>query len=215
MKSAFALLALALVLLSCASHQPGTHADVVGGDHPPKVPITAYLDPELGSTHFSVVQVTFGNQNDDWVRVKEIVITLPETGKNYVVLGDDLLIWARSTKEKIAIEQHNSQMFLAGVMAAGAIVASAAKGDSAGLGLGTMVAAGGVLVGQDAVRQIRKLNRGGMVPEGHLLAPSAVPPGLVARRWLVLQTPPGQVLTQLSMKVRYLDGREADYQAKL
>jgi hypothetical protein len=78
-----------------------------------------------------------------------------------------------------------------------------------------MYGAAGVLVGQDAIRQIRQLNRGGMLPEGHLLAPFAIPPGLVARRWLVLQTPPKERPKKLTMKVRYVDGREADYQAAL
>lgn len=210
------LLPLLLVLVSCASQQPGKYADVVEGEHPTNVPITGFLDNDLKSDHFTVVHVTFGNRTPEWVRVKEVLINLPDGENTYVVLGEDLQAWAKATQEKIKIENHNTQMFLAGVAAAGAVMAVTAKSDgAANTGLAVMGASSLAITARDTTSHIRNLNRGNMLPEGHLLAPFPIPPGLVARRWLVLQTPVGKKTQNLSMTVRYLDGREAKYQVAL
>lgn len=207
---------IALVfLVSCASHQPGKHADVIGGEHNANVPITAWSDAEMSSDYFRVVHITFGNASDEWIRVKEVELLLDTKEKIKITLGQDLVDWRESTMQKINIDRHNSQMLWGSIAAVGMGVAVAGRGDTANIGAAVAIGSLAYSAGTDISRQIRDLNKAGALPQGHLLAPFGIAPGLVARRWIVLQTPKDFKLGLVKFRLKYEDGKVAEYEQAL
>ncbi|MCO4793277.1 MAG: hypothetical protein KC493_06185 [Bacteriovoracaceae bacterium] len=209
-------LLLLLILTSCASYQAGEFAVHETGNHPNNVPIKAKVDSVYTNSPFVFVNFTFGNKNVDWVRVKSIKISqTPELSKANIVMGDDLSSWAESMKHKIAIDNHNRQVFIGSVttaLAAAAVVGASKGNVNLAYGsLGAMTAVTGIDEVSKVIAKANDAERSRMIPDDHLLAPFSIPPGLVTKRWILLQSKTGKFPSKIGFEVEYIDGKSANY----
>jgi hypothetical protein len=187
--------AVALVALSgCATVAEGTLAKPIDlGGHYLATPATASglvvhgrELTVLSSPDFGVLEFTFENPTDRWVRIDQVHVDFGGPAANQgvtAVEGDDIAAWQIATEQRNAVRASNTQTAL-DVLALGAAIGTArrhhspARAAAVGVAVGaTMAGLAGAPSGQD------------LYPADHLYAvPIAIPPGLFAKRWIVFNT---------------------------
>ena len=218
------MLILKVIMASGCAHQiHGTEAELTSkASESLPVVFRASIDEQLSTDRFLVVQMHFQNNQEEWMRVREVEI-VPSSEEEargvHIILGQDLKAWARGTEERIAIESHKFHAVTAAILVAAmaAAVLTAKNGDLNAsknllyVGLG----ASAVGSGKQLYDRVRALNRGGMIPENHILASFSVPPGMISRHWVVLEKPPKMELKNLSLKLTSLEGEATSYKVAL
>ena len=147
---------------------------------------------DLASQHFEMLEVTFENPTDRWIRMRDVKLDFGSPANNAIVrypTGSELHSLLQATQQRNAIEGFNKRAALALVALGGAVATGAASepGAQAASGLLT-VGAIGALAATDVNDEVQKLERAPNVPEMHLFSgPIEVPPGLFAKRWVVIE----------------------------
>jgi hypothetical protein len=140
----------------------------------------------LSSPDFGVLEFTFENPTDHWVRIDRVHVDFGSPAANQGVTaidGDDIAAWQIATEQRNAVRAANNQTAL-DVLALGASIGAArrhhgpARAAAVGVAVGAMMAASATAAsGQD------------LYPDDHLYAvPIAIPPGLFAKRWIVFNS---------------------------
>lgn len=216
----FPIVLIMLFLTSCASYNPGEYAHVKKGKHPKNVPINAeyYRDYSNFPLHF--VNVTFGNQSEDWRRVKSVKVTnVGGIAKSRIIVGPDLVYWSKGITRKLKIDSHNNRMILGAIMGAFAVGAgvSANNGNyDLGIGLAAGALATATVADINSIfERIDSLEIAKLVPPDHLYSPFSIPPNLYITKWVVFQTPGGELPKFIDFEVKYLSGETASYRTKL
>ena len=205
-------------MMGCASYQPGSEVKISKGEHPRNVPISAYVDNDMSTDEFTVLQFVWGNKNKDWVRIKNVRLDLDnkELKKSInILVGEDLRTWADSLSHKLKVDNFNRQMFMNSLALIGTatMVAGGAKGNQ------DMAVGGAALtsavIGIDAINkvmdEINHIERAALIPYTHLYNPFSVPPGLYTKKWIVLEAYEDEIPEKLYFDVEYLDGRKVRY----
>jgi hypothetical protein len=219
MRSTAYLLSL-LLLVSCASYNPGKYADVTKGEHPANTPINAEIGSAYSYKPFTFINFTFGNRDTEWRRVKRVTVTNIGGEKDArIIVGPDLVSWAQGTSRRARIDAHNTQVILGAVAGAFAIGAgvSSYKGNSklaGGLAAGALTAASIADINR-IFSKIDSLELSRLVPPEHIYTPFSIPPSLYLTKWLVVQMPKGKRVRFLEFDVEYLSGKSASYRVEL
>lgn len=191
---------LTVVMTGCASVHSGRYASEVNGRGEEvtsvvKSPliISAKLNIGMSSEYFGMIEFTFENQSDEWIRLSNIVLH-PENEANSehikIIGGEELDQWYSSTLAKKAISDHNFAVGAGLLLGAG--VAAMAKDNGSGVS-----SAGAVLAGTSVAsmtlkgfnEQLNKLEGPAIFPKTHLFHSDVlIPPKLFTRKWLVLNT---------------------------
>jgi hypothetical protein len=153
--------------------------------------LTAY-----SSLHFGMVQITLENRSSDWLHISRLALDFGGPEENAGVAlpaGSDIHAWYNATIERNDIRETNAASVLAGLMLVGEVTAvvGAASGQREVAAAGAATALGALVVGTaDAWgQQVANAEQVRSLPGAHLLAlPVAVPPGLFAKRWVLLNT---------------------------
>jgi len=213
------LILASLLNFGCASYQAGRYAEVVSGEHPNNTPITGKLDRTLSTDHYAVIHFNFGNNSDQWLRVKKVRLDFQDKKLNKVinlVIGKDISTWAESISHKIAIDQWNRDIIIGSIAIAGAVVGgNSGSSDLAKAGAAVYSGAYGVLVANQMIDQMNNLGRSNLFPRTHLYQSFSVPAGLFTKRWVLLQINRKEVPDHIYFNVEYLDGSKAKYKVKL
>ena len=198
---AFAIAAAAVPLSGCATVNSGDYGvalDDTGHLKNPvpkdeRVKISASELTALSSPYFGVVEVTLENNSAAWIEIDHIDLDFGTADKNksvFIPWGDDIDTWEQATIQRNAIRVANTETTL-GVLAIGGLVARSAAGSHHARALGGAVALGALATldmkaQEGAVDAPRDQTR---FPPTHLLTmPLRIPPGLFAKRWLLLYT---------------------------
>lgn len=216
MKHGFAI-TLMIAMSACASVHPGEMARRNDGSSPLPLDVSVNtIDVEKGSP-FQLVQVTYENTSDDWVRISKAEALTGDSAKNHinVVVGKDLVAWAEAVAAKEDLERQNQEILQTTALVAGAAtsVAGAASGnetlETAGLAvvMGTSVwAAADVFSARK-----RQANSPRLIPESHLYAETIVPPKMFIRRWILFSKPTNTLLPWVVFSVETAEGKKATY----
>jgi hypothetical protein len=148
------------------------------------------------SRHFGLIEITFENRSEDWVHIQRLGIDFGETvGNSNVTLpeGPDLDAWYRATLQRNDIEDTNAAAALGGLLLLGetvAVVGSVShQHEAVAAGGALALAATTVATAQAYDADIQSVERVRPLPSTHLLAvPFGVPPGLFAKKWVLLNT---------------------------
>lgn len=148
--------------------------------------VVDYSSPQIG-----MVALTFQNTSKEWIHLESISIDFGDAKKNQAVQfpwGADLDSWKFAVEHRNAIKQHNQEMALFVISAAGATLnILSGKGSDIGK-IGGMISA--VAVVPLVVDSLLSSNLNAYFPRGHLLSePVSIPPGLFAKKWLVMHVP--------------------------
>lgn len=216
---------LAVFLSSCATTHPGNRATRLDASQQgPELDISVKeIENQSGDT-FGLFDVTFENLEDDWAKIEtvDVLISENDVDKVAVVVGKDLDAWTEAMKNKIEQESYNEGLLLGSLAAAGA-VASALTSDSQSDAGKTVNAAGTTLVAgtlsyvvYDALKAAREsVNGARRTPENHIYYSFTVPGKMFVRRWVLLKKPSKAVFDKVSFRVKTIDGRAADYMARV
>ncbi len=191
----------ALPLSGCATVNSGDYGVALDNTgHPRNVaPESEHLRisaGELGalsSSYFGIVEVTFENNTSAWIQIDHIDLDFGSSDKNksvFIPWGQDIDTWEEATLQRNAIRDANAQTALALIAIAGTVASAAGSHHAAGAIGGTMAL--GALAGLFAQEQnaaVEATRDPSRFPPTHLLTlPLRVPPGLFAKRWLLLNT---------------------------
>lgn len=206
-----------LLLTSCASIHPGNFAKQAGeSQNIPLVISGETIESELGSP-YQLVQVTFENTSDTWVRIVESNISLDDLNgsKISVVVGNDLKFWAEAMEAQKKVDDQNKEILQASLALAGAgtMVGGSIKGNSKAVVAGSAVLAGSsVWSAADGITKSKKAaNQAPAVPETHLYSPTTVPPKLFLRRWVLLNKPVTEEVHKLVFSIETEKSERATY----
>ncbi len=201
--SIFAIVAAGAIPLSgCATVKSGDYGVALDDTGHPRSPaanterlkISAGEHGSLSSPYFGVVEVTFENNTPAWIQIDHIDLDFGTADKNKSVLipwGDDIDTWEQATLQRNAIRAANTQTALGLIAIAGAVAGSAAGRHSAAGAIGGTVALGALagLYAQERNAAVEATRDPSRFPPTHLLTmPLRIPPGLFAKRWLLLYT---------------------------
>lgn len=214
-------LILLFFITACASYQPGKDAEIVSGQHPSNFPIFVDVDYELSTNNFLFLNITYGNNSNEWIRIKSNSIHLtPELeSKVYIPVGQDLKSWVDSINYVRKIDSYNHQLLVNSLATIGLATAAAGAGGNndffATLGMGLTTTVFTVEAFNEVNDKINDLQRSQLIPMTHFYAPTSVPPGLYTKRWILLQYKDSHPPCQLDFQLEYLDGRQANYKVNL
>ncbi len=211
-------LCLSLFLFSCASYQNGKVANEYGKTLKKDLYVTAYQDFEYSTPHFSYIQVEFGNKTNDWFDVSKVLVNYKGDDLQ-IVLGPRLVDWANGIENKVAVDRHNNDLLL-GTLAVGAMVAassSANQGNFAATQSYIAVMAGTAVAGSvnELSNEVSDIERAKVFPQGHLYTPFSAAPGLVNKRWILIQHAPGVQITSFSFDVYLKNKEKRTYNVKI
>lgn len=145
------------------------------------------------SRYFGALSVTFENRTADSIRVDRVALDFPSIPHNdgiFIPWGDDLASWANATAERDAIRLNNTNAALSAVALGGMAVATA-QGRGPARHFGGLVPLSNVsmVAVNDDAGDLGGAQRMQPFGEGHLLTvPFSIPPGLFAKKWIVINT---------------------------
>jgi hypothetical protein len=146
----------------------------------------------LSSRYFGFLELTFRNETSQWIRISHINLGFGSPAKDqsvFVPWGTDIDSWFSATEQRNAVRAANADLALGLITAGGAVAAGASKGGSA-RAVGGLVAVGGLAALTARAAEASVAAAESPFSGSHLLAvPFAIPPGLFAKRWIVLNTP--------------------------
>ncbi len=161
----------------------------------------------MASEHFGYVEVTFENKTDHWVRIERMNLGFGDTNKEksvFVPWGRDLESWQLAINERNAVRRTNEETAL-GLTAAGGAALASSSSDRGVKAVGGLIAVAALTTAfaKEMNDRVSDATDARPFPETHLLnVPIAVPPGLFASRWIVLNTQSDQACLR-SMIVDY------------
>jgi hypothetical protein len=200
--SIFVIVAAGAIPFSgCATVNSGDYGVALDNTGHPRTPspdterlkISAGEHGAMSSRYFGVVEVTFENNTSAWIQIDHIDLDFGSADKNksvFIPWGQDIDTWEEATLTRNAIRAANNETALALIAIAGSVASVAGRHHAAGAIGGTVAlgALAGIYAQEQsaAVEATRDLSR---FPPTHLLTmPLRVPPGLFAKRWLLLYT---------------------------
>ena len=207
----------AFPLWGCATVNSGDYGVALDDTGHPRSPapgnerlkISAGEHGALSSTYFGVVEVTFENNTPAWIQIDHIDLDFGSPDKNksvFVPWGDDIDNWEQATLQRNAIRATDIETGLELLALAGSVASTAGRHHHSVGMLGGTVALGALagLYAQDSEAAVEATRAPSRFPATHLLnLPLRVPPGLFAKRWLLLYTaarPLGGCIDSLILK---------------
>jgi hypothetical protein len=213
----------------CATIHSGPYGVPVDAtSHPaPAAPaplrVSAAEISNASSPYFGLVEVTFENDSPAWVQIDRVDLDFGGPEKNSSVQipwGDDLQVWSDAVRVRNEVNAANT------ATAVGALTILTTLGwavfgrhgpvpaaTTAHVGGVLSVASVGALYASDRAQAAEAASTGPMFASTHLLSmPIRVPPGLFAKRWILLYTaarPLGGCLDQVVLGYQLADHRQA------
>jgi hypothetical protein len=199
----FALLAAITLFINCATVHNGEYAIPVDqkGHHKIDFNTKTGLDliissieyESLSSKYFGVINITFENKSDEWVKIKKIIIDFGNDDKNKnikITSGNELHYWAKSISKKREIAEFNKKIILGSIGIIGLGVAGGTKNSNLkNIGSALFLGAATSLAVTEYNRNLNKIQNPRIFPENHLLSANfAIPPGLFVKKWIVLNS---------------------------
>jgi hypothetical protein len=192
-----------LATLGCAEIASGPHGTYLDATGQPsaaaasaaRVAVSCGETVSLSSRNFGVLEFTFENATESWQQVEKVQLDFGGQKINQAVSipwGSQLESWAVATNQRNAIDAANRGTALEILTLTGELVSLAAPRHH-----GALRAAGGivslasadVLIGDHLQGQAETVEQTPNFSGNHLLAlPFDIPPGLFAKRWIVLST---------------------------
>lgn len=212
------IIGLATLLFSCASTHPGKEGSTISGGPRLPIKISAETIDENAKDPFQLIEVTFENTSDEWLRIAKnnVVITNPATSRISVVFGQDLLDWAQAMELRKKKDQRNKELLQTGLLIGSALIGGANKNNSVGQVAGVAMVATSVWMVADSIKtQLRNVEGVNKVPDTHLNHSVMIPGQTFVRRWVLLNKPSNSLIKHLLIQTETVGGKKETYDIKL
>lgn len=204
MKKIISFCVLLLCLFSftfCASvHEANYAAEVVDNGTMVKTGTTGLgllisgeENQKMASRNFGVIEFTFENTTDKWVRINKISVDFGDEAKNssiFITSGRDIDIWKESIMIRNRIDEYNMNLFLGTLAVLGTAAAVGSNNQSVqNAGAAAALGAFSSLAVRDFLQYRDKIQGTAIFPSGHLFSDGFnVPPGLFVKKWILLNS---------------------------
>lgn len=210
----FLLLAVLITVVSCASTHPGRMGDEIHKQKQEELLVSAELVSDYSDPTLSFINVTMENTSDSWIRIKSAEFSCGEecNDKVNVIVGNDLITWAKSKKEKMAIDEYNAELLRGGLTVGGTVLAILGT-DSTTVTAGAAIAGAG-LIGSSIhgiSKERSQLETSRWVPDEHIYSATNVPTSLFTRKWLLVNHPKGYKMKAFLLRLKTIDDQELTY----
>jgi hypothetical protein len=204
MKRNIAFIFYVIAFLGCARMHSGYYAVQVGKEIKglkTKEKATTALglvvsgqeNTALASRYFGVLDFTFENTSQDWIRIKAVKVDFGDDKINQNIVftsGRDIKIWHESIEKRNVIRDFNTETILSAIAGFGAGMALSSHNSDIQK-IGTMAAIGSVtsLSAYEFNKFVDKIEKAEIFPQNHLLARGfIIPPGLSVKKWLLINS---------------------------
>ncbi len=208
------------LLSACATTHPGQEGVPTGKSNLP-IKLSAYsVDDEVGAA-FQLVEVTFENTSDDWLRIQrcDVMVGNPAESHLSVVVGRDLHDWSQAVLLQRRQDDYNKNIAQLGLLTVGGVATVAGGGSNnpalATAGLATMAGATAWSAATAIQSSYDGAERVEQTPENHIYQPFAVPARMFMRRWVLMNKPPHTVLKKFVLEVETVEGVKEKYVVNL
>ena len=210
--------AILLIITSCAHIHPGDLGQELNDKYKDELLVSAEIISDFSDPTMSFVSITLENKSDKWIRIKnaEFNCGVDCNDKVNVIVGDDLITWAKVKNEQIAMNDENASIVRSGISAAGLVVAILGT-NSGTVATGAAVATVGL--GAESISELSKnktqLETAKWVPEKHIYSPTIIPSSLFTRKWLLISHPKNYKIKAFSLKMTTIDDENLTYILKI
>jgi hypothetical protein len=202
MKIIFILLVfLSSFSISCASisnsnlaHQYSSDGKLLKNDKTKLgLKITAEEDSEMSSKYFGLIDMTFENDTEKWIRINNVSLDFGSEEINKavkIVSGQDIIAWKDAMQKLKEINDYNKSLVLGTIAVLGATSAMTSsnqnvKAIGAFSGIGALTA----LTVDEYNKNLSRIENTKIFPQNHLMAEDLnIPPGLFAKKWILLNS---------------------------
>ena len=155
--------------------------------------ISGIENTTLASQYFGVIDFTFENLSQEWIKIKSIKADFGDEKINKNVKftsGKDIPIWHEAIKIRNTIDDFNTRTILGGLAGFGAGLAAYSNNkDLQKIGAMTAVGAVTSLSAYEFNKQLDKIEKTKIFPKNHLFTKDfIIPPGLFVKKWLLVNS---------------------------
>ena len=209
---------LLFLLMSCASYQSGHTAKIEKDgkilENTQDIKVTAFQDDEYSTEYFTFIQVEFGNNTDEWKDVNKVLLNVVGDDVK-IILGQRLSDWSQAINNKVKVDRYNEQMVLETIVTSTAIgaIGSSHNGNIQSTNTYATILAGVAITDQvnNLTNKVSDLERTKIFPKGHLYSPFSLPPGLVSKRWILVQHAKNVQVVEISFDVYFKNSKKQTY----
>lgn len=154
--------------------------------------ISGKLRRSYCTEYFGLVDFTFENATNNWVRLSELKVHFgnDDVGKNVnVPYGEELYTSFESIAMKAEIDRFNRELLLGSMGFIGAIASQSRDRKLSRSGAMLGASALGVLSASRIIEMKHDIEQAGLFPKDHIYSGEVlIPPGLFTKRWILLNT---------------------------
>jgi hypothetical protein len=183
--------------------------------------VSAQKQSDYSDDYYTFVTFTVENKSDQILRIKAAELNFNQTddSKVSVLVGDDLVSWAKAEQEQLDQSKHNRKLAKLALIIGGALLGGIGNASHSDL---TQAIGAGALIGgaawsvSDAIHSSQMNGQNPQrVPTEHIYAPFSVPIGKFLRKWAVIQHPKGTEIKNFTLRLETVTGHEATYEIKI
>lgn len=219
MSSKSFLICLYLGLSSCASTHPGQLAisQNTSQNLPLKISAENIEDPK--GEAFQLIDLTFENLSDRWVKIHSIKVVTDDAMQISVVTGNDLKDWGKAMSFKLKKDEHNKSLAQTSLLLGGSVAMNAGNSSNSKAletaGAIAIIGTSAWVVGDVIQASLASATETDSLPENHISHPFSVPGKLFIRRWVLLNKPSDFVISKLVFAVETISGEKDSYEVSL
>lgn len=215
------LLAMTLLLTSCATKKLGQSADLVSSSIPVDLEVSSEIIHEYTDKYNVVMQINLESKDGQWIRVDsaELDLTNSDGIVQNIIIGKDLNAWLQAKAEEKKIREQNQDITSLGILSAGIVLATLGSnnGNSNTLTAGSLAMGGAssYLVSKEVRRTKDIAQQAQWIPETHLYVPFTIPSMSLVKRWILINTPSGRVNRKAVLRLKTVEGETLTYKIYL
>ena len=216
-KNMLVIFLVIMVFSSCAHRHTNSISTRLNQEAPELLFSASNIESPNGSP-FQLVELTIENTGEHWIRVDSARIQIGQEllQKLSVVEGQDLYYWTEAKILEERQKEHNKSFAQIGMITLGTALSAAGQSHDNDFlqitgALSAIAGTGWIL--KDTVSYLHshanELEQ--RHPDNHLYSSFSVPPGMRLKRWVLLNKPRNQNITNLVINVNTIEGESGQY----
>ena len=214
----YLLLIAFLTVTGCASIHPGKFGNEISQKKKDDFIVSVEKVQDFSDPTISFFSVTMENKSDKWIKIKNTDFNCGKecNKKVNVIVGDDLVSWAKAKKDQMDIKKQNEKLLLSGLTTGGLLFSILSNNNDFVIG-GVIVAAssGATTLVKDLNYEKTKLESPNWVPAEHLFSNISVPTSLFTRRWILVSHPKNFDIGGFIINFKTIEDEELKYVFKI
>ncbi len=214
----YLLLLAFLMIAGCASVHPGNLGNELNHKRKDDFIVSAQRVSDFSDPTISFISITMENKSDKWMKIKSTDFNCGKecNKKINIIVGNDLVAWAKSKKDQMDMKKQNENLFLGGLTAGGLLLSILTRNSEiATAGVLVAAASGSTSLIKDIKNEKTTLENPNWVPEEHLFSDISVPTSLYTRKWILVSHPKNFDIAAFILNFKTVEDEELKYVIKI